>query len=86
MSWYNIFRQEKTNASVAKSRLQVIVAHQRSNRAGQLDYLPQLQREILEVIRKYVSINEDAVQVNRNDELEVLELNIALPEAARVGG
>jgi cell division topological specificity factor len=44
--------------------------------------LPNLQKEILEVIRKYVSINQDQVQVqlDKNDNCSVLELNVTLPE------
>ncbi len=48
-------------------------------------YLQKLQREILEVIRKYVEIDLSAVSVNyeQGDTHEVLELNIVLPDAAR---
>ncbi|KZX85210.1 cell division topological specificity factor, partial [Oleiphilus sp. HI0009] len=58
-----------------------IVAHERGQRE-QPDYLPMLQKEILEVIRKYVSINQDQVQVqlDKNDDCSVLELNVMLPE------
>ncbi|MCB1570195.1 MAG: cell division topological specificity factor MinE, partial [Xanthomonadales bacterium] len=56
---------------------------------GSPDYLPTLRREILEVIKKYVNVDPDAVQINveRDGEHEVLELSVALPEkgAAVVG-
>ena len=44
--------------------------------------LPQLQRELLAVISKYVSINPDDIKVHmeRQDDLEVLEVKIELPE------
>jgi len=44
--------------------------------------LPQLQKELLEVIRKYVSIDQDAISVNfeQDDNQETLELNIVLPD------
>ena len=48
--------EKKTTASVAKERLQIILAHERTGR-GRPDYLPQLQRELVAVISKYVSIN-----------------------------
>ncbi|MBB5321545.1 cell division topological specificity factor MinE [Marinobacter oulmenensis] len=82
MSFLDYFRSKKTpSASVAKERLQIIVAHERGQRA-QPDYLPQLQQELLEVIRKYVQISDDMVQVevDRNDSCSVLELNVTLPE------
>lgn len=78
--------EKKTTASVAKERLQIILAHERSGRnPGQPDYLPQLQRELVAVISKYVKINPDdiKVQLERQDNLEVLEVKIELPEHGR---
>ncbi|MDX1754428.1 MAG: cell division topological specificity factor MinE [Marinobacter sp.] len=83
MSFLDYFRSKKTtSASVAKERLQIIVAHERGQRE-QPDYLPQLQQELLQVIRKYVQIDDDMVQVevDRNDSCSVLELNVTLPES-----
>ncbi|HBC17217.1 MAG TPA: cell division topological specificity factor MinE [Alcanivorax sp.] len=73
--------KKQTSASVAKERLQIIVARERSTRGGP-DYLPQLQQELLMVVRKYVPVGEDAVnvQVDRDSGCEILELNITLPE------
>ncbi|MBS3797622.1 cell division topological specificity factor MinE [Pseudoalteromonas sp. BDTF-M6] len=86
MSLLDYFRSEKkTSASMAKERLQIIVAHERSQR-GTPDYLPQLKQDILEVIRKYVAIDADAVQVQleqNEDDLAVLELNVTLPDEER---
>ncbi|MDY6816140.1 MAG: cell division topological specificity factor MinE [Pseudomonadota bacterium] len=82
MSFLDYFRSKKNDsASVAKERLQIIVAHERGQRE-QPDYLPQLQQELLEVIRKYVQISDDMVQVevDRNERCSVLELNVTLPE------
>ena len=63
MSFLDYFRGKKTDsANVAKERLQIIVAHERGQR-DQPDYLPQLQKELLAVIRKYVQISDDMVQV-----------------------
>ena len=40
--------EKKKTASVAKERLQIILAHERSGRnAGQPDYLPALQRDLV---------------------------------------
>ena len=82
MSFLDYFRSKKTtSANVAKERLQIIVAHERGQR-DQPDYLPQLQAELLAVIRKYAQIDDDMVQVevDRNDSCSVLELNVTLPE------
>ena len=72
--------ERKKSASVAKERLQIIVAHQRSQR-DQPDYMPMLERELLEVIRKYVQVDQDAINISldREDDCSVLELNVTLP-------
>ena len=73
--------KKQSSASVAKERLQIIVARERSTRGGP-DYLPQLQEELLQVVRKYVPVDQDAVniQLDRESGCEILELNITLPE------
>ena len=75
--------RQKNTASIAKERLRIIVAQERSQR-GAPDYLPLLRRELLEVIRKYVNVDQDAVEVHveRDGDHEVLELSVALPEKA----
>jgi len=78
--------EKKKTAGVAKERLQIILAHERSGRGGsRADYLPALQRDLLAVLAKYVSISPDDVKVNlqRQDNLEVLEVKIELPDATR---
>ncbi|MGD7035886.1 cell division topological specificity factor MinE [Methylotuvimicrobium buryatense] len=82
MSLLNYFRTTKpSSASIAKERLQILVAHERSSKT-QPSYLPQLQKELLEVIRKYVNVEQDAISVNfeQDDDQEILELNIVLPD------
>jgi cell division topological specificity factor len=71
----------KNTASIAKERLRIIVAQERAQR-GSPDYLPLLRRELLEVIRKYVNVDADAVEVHveRDGDQEVLELSVALPD------
>ena len=78
--------EKKKTASVAKERLQIILAHERSGRgASRPDYLPALQRELVAVISKYVSISADDIKVHfeRQDNLEVLEVKIELPDSLR---
>lgn len=80
LDYFRSKRSEASSASTAKERLQVIVAHQRGQR-NQPDYLPAMQQEILEVIRKYVPVEQDdvQVQVDENGNCSVLELNVTLP-------
>ena len=82
MSFFDYFKsKKKSTASVAKERLQIIVAHERTKK-DQPDYLPDLQRDLVAVISKYVDICDDmvAVSLDKNDDCAVLELNITLPE------
>ena len=75
--------ENNRTASVAKERLQIILAHERSGRGNhQPDYLPALQRDLIAVISKYVKINLDDIKVNfeRDGNLDVLEVKIELPD------
>ena len=82
MSLLDYFKISKvSSASLAKERLQILVAHERSSR-NQPSYLPQLQKELLEVIRKYINVGQDAISVNfeQDENQETLEVNIVLPD------
>ena len=57
-----LFRRRPPTASLAKERLRIIVAQERSNRGGP-DYLPLLRGELLEVVRKYVQIDIDQIEI-----------------------
>ncbi|HEX8778628.1 MAG TPA: cell division topological specificity factor MinE [Rhodanobacter sp.] len=74
-------RKPEPTAGLAKERLRIIVAQERSTR-GAPDYLPLLRNELLEVIKKYVHVDLDAININveRDSGHEVLELSVALPE------
>ncbi len=84
MKFLDFFRSSgRDSAAVAKERLQIIVAHER-RRAHSPDFLPRLQKDILEVVRKYLPIEEDQIKlsIDSRGDCEVLELNISLPENA----
>lgn len=75
--------RKKSTANIAKERLQIIVAERRRG-DSEPHYLPQLKRDILEVICKYVKIDPDMVTVQldqKGDDISILELNVTLPEA-----
>ena len=76
-----LFRRQPKSANIAKERLRIIVAQERTTRGGP-DYLPLLRRELLETIRKYVNVDPDAIQIHLENEdgHEVLELSVALPD------
>ena len=84
MSFFNFFGGNKKTAGVAKERLQLILAHERSaSRAGSdHDFLPQMKNEILQVISKYmkIDVNDLTVSMDRQDNLDVLEVKIEFPD------
>jgi cell division topological specificity factor len=74
-------RKPEATATVARERLRIIVAQERSSR-GAPDYLPMMRNELLEVIKKYVHVDLDAININfeRDSGHEILELSVTLPE------
>ncbi len=82
MGLFSFFRRtDDGSAKLAKDRLQVLIAHERSDRNGP-DYLPQLKQDILDVIKKYVKVGDESltVQLETQADCDILELNITLPE------
>ena len=80
MGLFDLFwKSRQKTAAVAKDRLSIIVARERRG-AGGVDYLPQLKQELLQVLAKYEKIDLDQVNVNveRNGDCDVLELNVVL--------
>ena len=83
MSFLDFFLGEKRKtASVAKERLQIILAHERGTRSIEPDFLPALQKDLLEVISKYIKIDAKDIKVHleRDASMEVLEVKIELPD------
>lgn len=86
MGILSLFRRGTSEpaAAIAKERLQVVLAHERTMRS-QPDYLPRLRREILDVIGRYVPIDDDHIRVHYENSgtTSRLELNIELPSVAQ---
>ena len=81
MGLFDFLKTKKNTAETAKNRLQIIIAQERSSR-GAPDYLPLLRRELLEVIKKYVNVDVDAVKVDliKDGDHDVLDISVAWPE------
>lgn len=83
MAILDFFRKRSDTAQVAKDRLQIVVARERASTGDRVQsYLPQLQRELLEVLAKYEKLDLEMVSValDKKGDAEVLEINIVLPE------
>ena len=68
--------RKKNTANIAKERLQIIVAERRRG-DSEPHYLPQLKRDILEVICRYVKIDPEMVTVQldqKGDDLSLIHI------------
>ena len=82
---FRFFRQQprkSDSAQAAKERLQILLAHDRTDRARE-DLLPLLQRDILEVVKRHMRVDSDAVEIKleRGDDMSSLEINIEVPDS-----
>jgi len=65
MGWLNkLFKSEDTSGSVAKTRLQMVLTHDRSSISPGL--IDEIKDDIIEVIAKRLDIDPDNVVVNLN--------------------
>ncbi|MET3106300.1 cell division topological specificity factor [Oxalobacteraceae bacterium GrIS 2.11] len=76
-----LFNSKPKTASAAKERLQIIIARERSGRTG-YDFLPALHAELIAVISKYTKVDpkDITLSLDRKGDLEVLDVNVVLPE------
>lgn len=85
MSLMQLFRLSNNNqeksASVAKERLQILVAHERMNRSTH-NFLPAMQKDILDVVNKYINVSPDNIHIrlDNDGDYSILEVNVQLPE------
>lgn len=71
------------SASVAKERLRILIAQERSSQNHAIpDYLPILRQEIMAVLAKYFDVNQEQVKLNveREGNYDILEVNVQLPD------
>jgi cell division topological specificity factor len=81
MSWFDVLFKKKPSAVVAKERLSIILAHERAQRSGK-DFISALKEELIAVICKYTSVDKEALKVtlDRRDSIDVLTVDVVLPE------
>ena len=73
-----LLRRQPASASTARERLQLVLAHDRSDLSTEL--LEQMRKEILEVVAKYVEIDVDegAVSLETEDRMTALVANLPI--------
>lgn len=85
MRLLDLFRSPPARtADTAKERLQVVLALERTKSSGP-SFLPQLQEELLQVIKKYVDIDNEnvSIELERGPEASMLDIAIELPTKPR---
>ena len=65
----------KTSASTAKNRLSLMLATERS---ANLPYMEEMQKEILEVVKKYTKSSRVSVKTDSNQNINALEIEVVL--------
>jgi cell division topological specificity factor len=74
-----LFPERRNSAVVAKDRLKIVLAHERASRDAP-EFLPALQKELLEVVGRYVEIRSDMLRVNvgKSGDTSLLEINVEI--------
>ena len=77
-----LFSPHRSSAAIAKERLKIVLAHERAGRDAP-DFLPKLQKELIDVVARYVQIRDDMIRVNlgKSGETSLLEINVELEGA-----
>ena len=77
-----LFPPHRHSAAIAKERLKIVLAHERAGSRAP-DFLPKLQKELIDVVARYVEIREDMIRVNlgNSGETSLLEINIEIDGA-----
>ena len=80
-------RGTKTSAPVARDRLQILLAHERTGEGNESDLLSKLQAEIIEVIKRHIPVEQEKVQVklDRGNSVSMLEIDIEVSQIRTPG-
>lgn len=70
------FGKKASSASVAKDRLQLIIAHERTG--NQPEFLPQLKAEIMDLLLKYMGDTAPTVSFQHDNNTDLLTIDIEL--------
>ena len=87
MNLFSFFKKNNTSAPVARERLQVLLAHERTIvGGGESDLVAILREEIMAVIAKHVQVGQDDVQIamDRGDTMSTLEIDVQIPNGGLI--
>jgi cell division topological specificity factor len=74
-----LFPERRNSAVIAKDRLKIVLAHERASRDAP-EFLPALQKDLLDVVGRYVEICDDTLRVNvgKSADTSLLEINVEI--------
>jgi cell division topological specificity factor len=74
-----LFPERRNSAVIAKDRLKIVLAHERASRDAP-DFLPAMQKELLEVVGRYIEIRDDMLRINvgKSGDTSLLEINVEI--------
>ncbi|QDH16502.1 cell division topological specificity factor MinE [Swingsia samuiensis] len=81
----NLFsKRQQASGAIAKDRLQILLAHERSAGDGSTSELIQkLHKEIMEVVARHVAVDQDKVQIKVDQGsggCSTLEIDVEVPQ------
>ncbi|EEE46783.1 MULTISPECIES: cell division topological specificity factor MinE [Stappiaceae] len=84
MNILSLFGKRSQSASVAKNRLQILLAHERAGNSDDAALISSLREDILAVVAKRIDIDPDAVrlEMDREGDVTTLGIDIELPPSA----
>ncbi|HEX3415947.1 MAG TPA: cell division topological specificity factor MinE, partial [Stellaceae bacterium] len=74
-----LFPERRNTAGIAKDRLKIVLAHERASRDAP-EFLPALQKDLLDVVGRYVEICDGTLRVNvgKSADTSLLEINVEI--------
>ena len=75
MSLFEIFKKKKSK-DVAKDRLMMMLAYERAN--TKIDNLDEMKKDLINVVKKYLNVQDVHIKSNLNQNIETLEVEIIL--------
>ncbi len=75
MSLFDMFKKKKSK-DVAKDRLMMMLAYERAN--TKIDNLDEMRKELINVVKKYLNVQDVHIKSNSNQDIETLEVEIIL--------
>jgi len=84
MNLLSLFGRRKS-ASVARERLQILLAHERNGGTCNSDLIAVLHKEVLQAVSKHLKIDPDKVDVkmHRREAMSLLEIDIEIETPAK---